>query len=253
MTKPCTVLVADFGGGTTDFSIVRFEFAKGKLTAKPLGQGGLAIAGDHFDYRIIDHVLLPRLGRGSSYKSMGAIYTLPRSPFASFARWNQLSVLKTSREFSDLKKLQRYYLEPDKIQSFVDLVEENQGYPLYKAVSEAKMQLSTEASTVLRFPALGADFQVTIQRTEFEKWIAGDLHKIENTLDDTLRNAGVAAPEIERVFLTGGTSFVPAVRQLFTTRFGSVKVESGNELVSIAKGLALIAGREDAHSWAVAP
>jgi hypothetical chaperone protein len=253
LKKACTVLVADFGGGTTDFSIVRFEFAKGQLVAKPLGQGGIAIAGDHFDYRIIDHVLLPRLGKGSSYKSMGTTYTLPRSPFASFARWNQLSVLKTSREFSDLKKLQRHCLEPDKIQDFIDLVEENQGYPLYKAVSEAKMQLSTATSTVLRFPPLSPDFQVTIQRAEFEKWISGDLLKIEQTLDDTLRSAGVAAPQIERVFLTGGTSFVPAVRQLFTSRFGGGRVETGNELVSIAKGLALIADRDDAHNWTVTP
>ena len=72
-------------------------------------------------------------------------------------------------------------------------------------------------------------------------------HKIEQTLDDTLRSSGVAAANIERVFLTGGTSLVPAVQQLFMRRFGEDRIEGGNELVSIAKGLALIAARDDAE------
>jgi hypothetical chaperone protein len=251
ITKPSTVLVADFGGGTTDFSIVKLGVIKGHIQAEPLGHGGVGIAGDHFDYRIIDHVLLPRLGKGSSYTSMGKDLVLPRSPFQGFARWNLLSLLKTSKEFKELKHLLRYCKEPDKIKSFIDLVEDNQGYPLYKAVSEAKMRLSTSDSTQFKFAPLGKDFEVTIKRQDFETWIARDLHKIETTLDDTLLKSGVADKNIERVFLTGGTSFVPAVRNLFTKRFGPSRVETGNELVSIAQGLALIAERDDAKQWAV--
>jgi hypothetical chaperone protein len=251
ITKPTTVLVADFGGGTTDFSIVKLDHADGRLQAEPLAHGGIGIAGDHFDYRIIDHVLLPRLGKGSSYTSMGKTLMLPRSPFQSFARWNMLSLLKTSKEFRELKHLLRYCKELDKIQSFIDLVEDNQGYPLYKAVSEAKMRLSSDKSTTLKFPPLGSEFEVTITRHDFETWIAPDLHKIETTLDGTLRKSGVAEKDIERVFLTGGTSFIPAVRHLFTKRFGASRVESGSEFVSIAQGLALIAARDDAAQWTV--
>lgn len=249
LTKSSTVLVADFGGGTTDFSVVRFEYRVDKLTAKPLGHSGIAIAGDNLDYRIIDQVLLPRLGKGTAYKSMNGTFDLPRSPFTSFARWNQLSILKTSREFADLKKLQRHCIAGDQVQKFIDLVEENQGYPLYKAVSEAKMRLSSEHSTTLKFAPLGPDFSVEIKRIDFESWIADDLTRIAETLNDALVQAQVLAPDIERVFLTGGTSFVPAIRAMFMKRFGAARVESGSEFVSIANGLAMIAGEDNPEKW----
>lgn len=250
LTKPATVLVADFGGGTTDFSIIRFEPRGAELDATPLGHGGVGIAGDQFDYRIIDHVILPRLGKGSKYEHMGKVLDMPRSFFASFARWNLLSVLKSSDEFRDIKKVARWSLEPEKIELLIDLVEEDQGYPLYKAVSEAKARLSSADSTELQFAPLGAK-AVTIKRRDFEKWIAPDLAKIEASLDQTLSANGVAATEIDKVFLTGGTSFVPAVRRLFEQRFGADRIETGNELLSIANGLALIGQREDAARWAV--
>ncbi len=253
LTHSAMVLVADFGGGTTDFSVVRFEVADGQVMAKPLGHGGIGIAGDHFDFRIIDHVLLSRLGRGSKYDSMGKTLELPRSPFAGFARWNLLSVLKTSREFADLKKLLRYCHETEKIQTFIDLVENNEGYPLYKAVSEAKMRLSFDTHTELKFPALGEAFAARIERRDFESWIKGDLERIASVLDGTLARSGVSGGEIEKVFLTGGTSFIPAIRHMFALRFGADRIESGDELVSVANGLALIAGREDCAQWGVNP
>ena len=71
LTGDATVLVADFGGGTSDFSIVRFAHSAGKLTIEPLGKAGIGLAGDTFDARIIDHVVSPRLGKGSDYRSFG--------------------------------------------------------------------------------------------------------------------------------------------------------------------------------------
>jgi hypothetical chaperone protein len=253
LTRPATVLVADFGGGTTDFSIMRFERRDGVLDATPLGHGGIGIAGDQFDYRIVDQVILPRLGKGSRYKHMGKVLDVPRSFFSSFARWNLLSVLKTTAEFRDIKRVARWSLEPDKITRLIDLVEEDQGYPLYKAVSEAKARLSSSESTELVFAPLGQDGPIHIKRRDFETWIAADLAKIESALEHTLTSCGLAATAIDRVFLTGGTSFIPAVRRLFERRFGIDRIESGNELVSIANGLALIGQREDAARWAVHP
>jgi hypothetical chaperone protein len=55
----------------------------------------------------------------------------------------------------------------------------------------------------------------------------------------------VTTDAIDRVFLTGGTSFVPAVRALFEQRFGVARVSGGGEFVSVAEGLALI-GRDRA-------
>lgn len=251
LAQSATVLVADFGGGTTDYSIIRFELSGRRLAAQPLGHGGIGIAGDNFDYRIIDNVILPRLGKGSHYRHMGKTLELAQSLFANFARWNQLSVLKTMDEFRDLKGLVRWCTEPDKIQKLIDLIEDDQGYPLYRAISEAKAQLSSEESVELRFLPLGDDFHVTIARGDFETWIADDLHRMEQALDEVMGGARIESTAIDKVFLTGGTSFVPAVRRLFERRFGANRIESGDELLSIANGLAMIGERDDAEQWAV--
>jgi hypothetical chaperone protein len=244
------VLVADFGGGTTDFSILRFEVGAKTIEAQPLAHGGVGIAGDSFDFHIIDKVVLPHLGKGGKYQGMGKVLDLPASVFSSFARWNLLSVLKSSDEFRALKRMQKDCLDQDKIQRMVDLVEEDQGYPLYKAVSEAKVRLSQADETEFRFAPLGADFCETIFRSDFESWISGDLARIEASLVATLDQAKLGGEKIDRVFLTGGTSFVPAVREIFERRFGADKIESGDELLSIASGLALIGERDDAAAWA---
>jgi hypothetical chaperone protein len=136
-----TVLVADFGGGTTDFSVVSFEVGAGGLRARALGHSGVGIAGDRFDYRLIDHVVLPLLGKGTTYRSMGKNLELPRSCFASFAHWHELSIMKTSRGFQELKEVARFSNEPELVGRFIRLVQSDQGYPLYKAVSEAKEAL----------------------------------------------------------------------------------------------------------------
>jgi hypothetical chaperone protein len=252
LTQSATVLVADFGGGTTDYSIIRFEVSGNALIARPLGHGGVGIAGDNFDYRIIDNVILPKLGKGSQYRHMGKTLELPQSLFANFARWNLLSVLKTMDEFRDLKGLHRWCIEPDKIQRLIDLIEDDQGYPLYKAISEAKARLSSDESVELSFPPLGDDFHVRIARCDFEEWIGDDLPRMERALDSVMNDASIDGKAIDKVFLTGGTSFVPAVRALFERRFGAHRIESGDELLSIANGLAMIGERDDADQWAVA-
>lgn len=251
LQRNATVLVADFGGGTTDYSIMRFEVDGGAIRAEPLGHGGVGIAGDAFDYRIIDRTILPHLGKGSRFRSMDKILDLPMGPFADFARWNLLSVMKSSVGFKTLKQTMRFSLEPEKLQRFIDLVEDDQGYPLYKAVSEAKAELSRSTETVLRFPPLGRDFSAEIRRQTFEEWIAEDLRRMEAALDETLAAADVGDAVIDKVFLTGGTSFVPAVRAIFERRFGAERIETGDELLSIASGLALIGERDDAAAWAV--
>ncbi|MEO9902424.1 MAG: Hsp70 family protein, partial [Nisaea sp.] len=203
-------------------------------------------------YRIIDNVILPELGKGSHYKSMGKVLEVPPNLFSNFARWHLLSVFKASDDYKEMKKLLRWCVEPDKIELFIDLVDEDQGYPLYKAVSDAKAKLSSQDSVELRFEPLGRDFEVTVTRSEFDSWIAEDLGRMDKALDQTLAAAGIADADVDQVFLTGGTSFVPALRSMFQARFGASKLAGGEELSSFATGLALIGAREDAGDWALA-
>ncbi|MBY5357052.1 Hsp70 family protein [Rhizobium leguminosarum] len=251
LKRDATVLVADFGGGTTDYSLIRFETVAGKLTATPIGHSGVGVAGDHFDYRMIDNIVAPLIGKGSHFKSFDKILEVPSNYYSSFGRWNQLSIFKTTREFEDLKKLVRTSLEPEKLEIFIDLIDHDEGYPLYQAVSATKMALSASEEAPFDFAPLGRGGHRSIKRSDFEGWIADDLARIEGALDDVLDKTETKPAEIDKVFLTGGTSFVPAVRRIFTERFERDRIESGGELLSIAHGLALIGERDDIAQWTV--
>ena len=250
LERDANVLVADFGGGTTDYSLIRFERHAGRLSALPVGHSGVGIAGDQFDARMIEHLVAPEIGKGSKFRSFDKVLDVPSNYYTSFSRWNQLSIFKGSKEFADLKSLVRSALEPEKLEVFIDLVEHDEGYPLYQAVSATKMALSASQEAEFRFSPLGAAVQKVVRREEFEAWIVDDLSRMEAALDELLTKTKTPACAIDKVFLTGGTSFVPAVRDIFIRRFGGDKIESGGELLSIAHGLALIGESEDLAQWA---
>ncbi len=256
LTKAATVLVADFGGGTSDFSIIRFEPHKGHLKSMPLAHSGVAVAGDVFDYRILEHAILPQLGHRAQYKSIDKILEVPTHFHHRFAQWNQLALMKSPAVIRELREYLRFAIEKDGLGKFITLIENDLGYPLYKAVADVKAALSHNAQSTLAFRANGLGYELaldaTIERNAFETWIADDLQKLEDAVDEALGEAGLGASEIDRVFLTGGTSFVPAVRAIFDQRFGEKKIETGDQLESIAYGLALIANSADPSAWAAA-
>lgn len=249
LKKDANVLVADFGGGTTDYSLIRFETHGGKLSATPIGHSGVGVAGDHFDFRMIDNLVSPEIGKGSKFKSFDKVLDVPNGYYVNFGRWNQLSIFKTSKEFTDLKSLVRSALEPEKLEMFIDLVDHDEGYPLYQAISSTKMALSSQEEAEFNFSPLGKAGRKMVKRSDFDQWIVDDLAKIEGALDEVLEKTNTPPDAIDKVFLTGGTSFVPAVRQLFTRRFDADRIETGGELLSIAHGLAMIGESGDIERW----
>ncbi|WP_426438767.1 Hsp70 family protein [Bradyrhizobium genosp. P] len=252
LERDATVLVADFGGGTSDFSIMRFSRANGVLRAEPLSHAGIGIAGDTFDYRIVDHIVSPRLGKGTNYRSFDKVLPIPNHYYSSLARWHQLAMLKGSSDLRDLRQLVRSALDPDPLHDFITIVDLDLGFALYRAVSDTKVALSTQDSVEFRFAREGIDIGATVTRKNFESWIADDVARLGATVDEALAKAGITAGDIEKVFLTGGTSFVPAVQRLFTKRFGKAKLTSADQFESIAYGLALIGQTAEPDRWTVA-
>ena len=122
---------------------------------------------------------------------------------------------------------------------------------MHQAVSATKMALSGADEAEFRFPALGKAGEKTVRRQDFESWIESDLASITGALDDVLEKTGTDAGSVDKIFLTGGTSFVPTVRRIFTERFAADRIETGGELISIAHGLALIGERDDIEQWTV--
>lgn len=244
LDHPATVLVADFGGGTSDFSLLRFDPGPPRRVTA-LGHAGVGIAGDAFDYRIIDHVVSPLLGKGTSYSIMGG-EPLPVPPawFASFARWNQLSMMRAPRTLRDIATVARTAEHPERLQQLIRLIEDDAGYALYRAVSGVKAALSGSEAAVLDFAHGDFALRAEIARGDFEAWIEPELTRIAAAVDAALVDARLGAEAVDRVFLTGGTSLVPAVRRLFEARFGAERVIAGGEFVSVAEGLALMAREE---------
>ncbi len=242
LTTPQTMLVADFGGGTSDFSVMRFEPGqRGGLEAIPLSHAGVGVAGDTFDYRIIEHAVSPALGKGTEYRSFGKLLPVPAHYHAAFAQWHKLSLMKSRETMAELNALIREAVEPGKLEDLLTVIEYDLGYELYRAVSAAKIALSEHDETVLRFVQMGVTIETPIRRSDFEDWIAEDVGAIETALDRALAEAGIDGSRIEAVFMTGGTSHVPAVRRLFDRRFGAEKVHIGDAFRSVASGLALVA------------
>jgi len=140
-------------------------------------------------------------------------------------------------------------VEPEAIGRLVEVLDENLGYPLYRAVSRLKEALSREDVATFRFEAGTIRIVREVARAEFEGWIAPELGLIERAIDTALADAGLEPGGVDRVFLTGGSSLVPAVRGLFARRFDPGRIESGAELESIASGLALMGRERDLAHW----
>ncbi|MBR0673989.1 Hsp70 family protein [Neoroseomonas soli] len=245
LEAPATVLVADFGGGTSDFSVLRFDPGPPRRVSA-LGHAGVGIAGDAFDYRIIDRVVSPLLGKGTNYEVMGKPLPVPPAWFTAFARWNQLSMMRAPRTLRDIAEVARTAEHPGRLRQLIALIEEEAGYALYRAVSGVKAALSVAESATLDFRHGDFALSAPIARAEFEGWIAPELARIGAAVDAALADAAIGPEGVDRVFLTGGTSLVPAVRRIFEDRFGPDRVVAGGEFVSVAEGLALMAREEAA-------
>lgn len=251
LSAPATLLVADFGGGTSDFSVVRVA-PDAAQRCVPLGAAGIGIAGDRFDYRIMDHLVLPLLGKGGQYRSFDKVLEIPAGHFTDFGDWSRLALMRNRRTLDELARLKRAALDPAAIGRMIAVVEHELGHGLYEAVGKLKRALSTEDHAVFHFESADLTINTEVVRTDFERWIAPDLARIAETVDSALATARLTPGDIDHVFLTGGSSLIPAVRRLFAERFGEGRLAGGEELTSIAHGLALIGEAPDIADW-IAP
>jgi hypothetical chaperone protein len=237
------ILIGDFGGGTSDFSLLHVGPGIRKRGRKPsdlLGSSGLGLAGDAFDARIVRKLVSPELGAGTLlHPAAKMLPAVPAWIYANLERWHYLSFLRTRNVTEILKSARARAIEPDKIAALITLVDEDLGFQLHQAVQRLKYELSSSTSAEFRFIDGTLDLRKPVTRAEFETWIADDLAAIETCIDSLFTHSGVAYSSVDRVFLTGGTSFVPAVRAIFERRFGATRVRSGNEFTSVARGLAL--------------
>jgi hypothetical chaperone protein len=235
-----TVLVADFGGGTSDFSLVEVGPTKRRGARRILASEGVGLAGDALDAKIVDHVVAPALGRGTLYRSMmGKELDVPVWLYARLRKWHHLSFLKSKRTMELLQEIVDSAHEPEKIRGLLHLVDHDLGYRLARTVERTKVELSANTSARFVFDSAPVHLEAVITRADFERWIASEVSAMEECVDRVLARAGLGPGDVDRVFMTGGTSFVPVVRAIFESRFGAGKISAGGEMISVASGLAL--------------
>src|SRR4051794_4641438 len=237
------ILIGDFGGGTSDFTIMSVGPGvrrRGRQPSDIIGTDGVPIAGDAFDKRIIRNLVAPRLGMGGEYLSPPSKFLpVPSWPYERLERWHYLSFLKSPSTLEMLERVQRTASTPERLEAFLLLIKNELGYQLHEAVQRTKFELSAASEAEFAFESGPVTIRKKVTRADFEKWIGDEIALMSTCVDRLMAASGLAPGDIDRVFLTGGSSFVPAVRRIFVDRFGEAKVTGGEELTSVATGLAL--------------
>ncbi len=138
-----------------------------------------------------------------------------------------------------LREVKSQASEPEQVAALIQIISDNLGYALYRAVEETKLKLTDEEVATFKFLYSMVPIENQLERWRFESWIQDDIQSIALSVQTLLHQCGVKPTDVDSVFLTGGSSFVPVVRRYFSKTFGPNKLRSGDELTTVAKGLAL--------------
>ena len=240
------VRVGDFGGGTSDVSVVQVgpRSKSNAASERVLARGGLGIAGDVLDGRVLYHAACPLLGLGRQCRNSltGAVSDVPRWFYSHLSDPARHFML---REPKSLALLGRCLSEAQdertkrQLENFETVVVEGLSYQLFHRASYTKAEISTAAQTDFAFDWDTLRLKTPVQKSAFERWIAPDVVKIMQVVDDMLGAASLKLADIDRVFLTGGSAQVPLIRQAFVRKFGDEKIARlQGFFTSVAEGLA---------------
>jgi hypothetical chaperone protein len=173
------------------------------------------------------------------YRSLEKTLPVPNWLYAQLERWDHLWFLNTRSTLELLHTIRRGATAPEKIDQFLHVITQELGYPLSQAVEQTKFALTAQAASRLTFDHPPLRLSEPVARQAFETWIHPALQAINACVDRILVQCQVAATAVDRIFLTGGSSFVPAIRNLFAHKFDPSRLQSGGELTSVVRGLAL--------------
>lgn len=237
-------LVADIGGGTSDFSVLRVSprlATKIDRRGDILGYNGVHIGGTDFDRLLSMATLMPFLGLGSKLRMKGM--DAPSWYFADLATWHRINVLYDGKVLTEVRSVRRDSAEPEKIDRLLGVLELRKGHELLGRIEQAKIELSSMTTATVSLADVAQDFVLEIKRRRFEQAIGEGLGRIEGRVRDVIALAGLKPGTVRTVFLTGGSSGIPAVRKAITKVVPAAHVVVGDAFGSVAAGLAIDAER----------
>ncbi|MEO7909665.1 MAG: Hsp70 family protein [Roseiflexaceae bacterium] len=236
IAKPQSVFVFDFGGGTLDTTVLLL--APGDRP-EVLANGGVSIGGDLLDSRIVTGALLPYFGAG-------ATLGLHKRPLPAFileqlADWQSIAELNRPSTWALVEQAIEAANRPHELRTLRALVRQNYGLPLYTAVEQAKRRLSIGPTTTVELAFEDLSFAHELGRIEFERLIGPEIRAIAACVDQTLRDAGANAADIDVAVRTGGSSRIPRCVRLLAERFGSERLHAMDAFTSVGAGLGIAA------------
>lgn len=240
------VFVGDLGGGTADFTLMRVGPGRDRNADRSqdiLGTTGVRVGGDDLDAIIAWKKVVRHLGLGLTYDAdqRGKILPIPSHHYAKFCRWENHFQLNTSGTMRELENYLWWTKDNPQIANFITLISNNLGYALFNSIENAKKDLSAKDIAQISFDKMGVKIEEAIALGEFGEMVEPQTDKLLKCMDDLLGKTGVKEGDVDSVFLTGGTSLVRPVRDLFARKFGEEKIKESDSFNSVAKGLALSA------------
>ena len=238
------ILIGDFGGGTSDFTIVKFDGSSLKRGVNRkedvLALGGVSVGGDTFDSQIMWGKLLKYFGGNIKYKSMaGKTLGMPIHIMKNLCEWHIISQLKDRKTREFIKKIKTTADDKTAVKNLENLIEDNYGFMLFQSIEKAKIELSEHQESQIIFEEQKLHIEEALSRNEFESIITEEVEKIKECLNSVLAQSTLKEEDIDLVFLTGGSSYIPCIRSMFTEKFGSDKIKQTNAFTSVAYGLGI--------------
>lgn len=237
------VLVADIGGGTSDFSVIRLSPQRAQhidRQADLLANGGVHVGGTDFDRLLSLDSVMPLLGYRSRLKSS---LEMPSNIFFNLATWHTINSAYTRQVYAEQRELALEAQEPDKVARLLTLIDKRAGHWLANEVEQGKIALSDQECATLRLDYLEAGLAQGITRRDFDAATASLVGKVETTVQALLRDAGIAADAIDTVLFTGGSSGIPRLREQIAALLPQARAVECDPFGSIGAGLAVEAAR----------
>ena len=237
-------LIADIGGGTSDFSIVRLGPARhGKADRGDdiLANDGVRIGGTDFDRQLSLGVVMPLLGYRSAMKRAGL--DVPSSYFQDLATWSSINRLYDNKVSADIRQVRYSAQQPELLDRLLRVLDEQRGHTLAMDVEEAKISLSDHATSRIALEWVEPKLAVDVSRTALVKHTKTLAEKIGARIATCLTQAQLPPDAIDAVFLTGGSVQLAHVRAAIAKAVPNARAIDGDTFGAVGKGLTIEAQR----------
>ena len=238
------VLVADIGGGTSDFSVIRIgpERKSGADRSEDiLANAGIRIGGTDFDTLLNLAAVMPLLGLGTQLVTKDL--PMPNGLYYELATWATINFAYTRKNLRDVAELAADSREPDKVRRLLAVIEKRLGHRIAFEVEDAKIVLSESDKAAIVLSFIEAGLEADASRKGFDDAIRAKTDALTRTAERCIADSGLAAADIHTIFFTGGSSRVPAVQRAIANAAPAARAASGSDLLSVALGLTTEATR----------